>query len=242
MTAELHTMTGAYAADALPDHERALFEQHLATCQTCQQEVRELRETTARLATAVSMPPPEGLWERVQAEIAVTRQLPPTIAAARARRSGWQRLSNRLVAAAAAALLVVAVSLGALSLSLANRLDHSNAQNQRIEQVLAAPDVRTHTARVPGVGSGTVVESRSRQDGVFVASGLAEVPSSRTYQLWLIGGGKARSAGLLGAGGKDTTRLLPGGLAGAEAVGVTVEPRGGSPQPTSDPVLLVDVA
>jgi anti-sigma-K factor RskA len=241
MTAELHTMTGAYAADALPDHERALFEQHLATCQTCQQEVRELRETTARLASAASTPPPEGLWERVQAEIAVTRQLPPTIAAARARRSGWQRLSNRLVAAAAAALLVVAISLGALSLSLANRLDHSNAQNQRIEALLAAPDARMHTASAPGVGSGTVIESRSRQEGVFLASGLKQVPSSRTYQLWLIGGGKARSAGLLGTGGK-ATQPLQGGLAGAEAVGVTVEPRGGSPQPTSDPVLLVDVA
>jgi len=241
MTAELHTMTGAYAADALPDQERAVFEQHLATCATCEQEVRELRETAARLAAAVSIPPPEGLWERVRSDIALTRQLPPPLVAARSRRHAWYRLSNRMVAVAAAALLVIAVSLGGLSLSLANRLDRSADQNDRIATVLGAPDVQTRTATAPGVGSGTVVVSQERQAGVFVASGLQRVPSSRTYQPWALGGGQARSAGLLGTGGK-ATRLLDGDLGGADAVGVTVEPRGGSAQPTSDPVLLVDLA
>lgn len=242
MTAELHTMTGAYAADALPDGERALFEQHLATCQTCQQEVRELRETAARLATSVSLPPPEGLWERVSADIATTRQLPPTLADRRSRgRYAWQRLPRRLVAAAAAALLVIAIGLGALSASLANRLDRTTLESKRITAVLAAPDVRTHSATAPGVGSGTVAVSQSRQAAVFVADGLRRVPSSRTYQLWVIGGGQARSAGLLGTGGQ-ATRVLNSSLAGADAVGLTVEPRGGSPQPTSTPVLLVNLA
>jgi anti-sigma-K factor RskA len=242
MTAELHTMTGAYAADALPDQERALFEQHLATCRTCAQEVRELRETAARLATAVSEPPPEGLWDRVAADIATTRQLPPTLADRRARgRHAWQRLPNRLLAAAAAALLVIAVGLGALSANLANRLDRSTAENDRIAAVLAAPDVQTHSASVQGVGSGTVAVSRARNEAVFVASGLRQVPSSRTYQLWVIDRGQARSAGLLGTGGQ-VSRVIDGDLGGADAVALTVEPRRGSPQPTSDPVLAVNLA
>jgi anti-sigma-K factor RskA len=245
MTGELHTLTGAYAADALPDQERELFEQHLASCQTCAQEVRELRETTARLATVVSVAPPDGLWERVRGEIANTRQLPPSLAdrrsSDRAPRRAWRHLPSRLVAVAAAALLVIAVSLGGLSLSLADRLDRSTLRNDRIAAVLAAPDVQTHTASASGVGSGTVVVSQARQAAVFVASGLRQVPTTRTYQLWVIDRGQARSAGLLGSGGK-VVQLLDGGLAGADAVGVTVEPRGGSPQPTSTPVLLVGLA
>ncbi len=241
---ELHTMTGAYAADALPDQERVVFEQHLATCQTCEQEVRELRETAARLADAVSVPPPAALWERVRQDIATTRQLPPTLADRRARvrgRHAWQRLPGRLLTTAAAALLVIAVSLGGLTLSLANRLDRSTAENDRIKAVLLAPDVQTHTATAAGVGSGTVVASGERQSAVFVASGLRRVPSSRTYQLWVIDSGHARSAGLLGTGGQ-VTWVIDSGLRGADAVGLTVEPRGGSPQPTSTPVLLVDLA
>jgi anti-sigma-K factor RskA len=240
---ELHTLTGAYAADALADQERAEFEQHLASCQTCEQEVRELRETVSRLAAAVGEPPPAGLWERVRDEVATTRQLPPSLAdrGARRRARAWQRLPNRLVATAAAALLVIAVSLGGLSLSLANRLDRTARENDRIAAVLSAPDVQTHSANAQGIGSGTVAVSAERGEAVFVASGLRRVRSSQTYQLWVIADGRARSAGLLGSGGR-VARVLDSDLAGADAVGLTIEPRQGSPQPTMDPVLLVDLA
>jgi anti-sigma-K factor RskA len=240
---ELHTLTGAYAADALPDQERAEFEQHLASCQTCAQEVRELRETAARLAAIVSEAPPPGLWERVREDIATTRQLPPSLASRRARHRAraWHRLPNRLVATAAAALLVIAVALGGLSLSLANRLDRSTQENDRIAAVLSAPDVQTHSVNAQGVGSGTVAVSAERGEAVFVASGLRRVPSGKTYQLWVITGERARSAGLLGTGGQ-VTRVIDSDLAGADAVGLTVEPRRGSPQPTMNPVLLVDLA
>ena len=50
--ADLHTLTGAYAADALDPVERDAFERHLQECADCRQEVAELRATTARLAGA----------------------------------------------------------------------------------------------------------------------------------------------------------------------------------------------
>jgi anti-sigma factor RsiW len=43
MSSELHTLTGAYAAAALPEEEREAFERHLRDCAACRQEVRELR-------------------------------------------------------------------------------------------------------------------------------------------------------------------------------------------------------
>ena len=51
---ELHTLTGAYATDALDADERGAFEQHLESCGSCRLEVAELRATAARLAVATS--------------------------------------------------------------------------------------------------------------------------------------------------------------------------------------------
>ena len=51
-TAELHTLTGAYALHALPEDERVAFERHLGACEACAQEVRELSATAARLGLA----------------------------------------------------------------------------------------------------------------------------------------------------------------------------------------------
>ncbi|EOD68417.1 zf-HC2 domain-containing protein, partial [Amycolatopsis vancoresmycina] len=61
MTAELHTLTGAYALDAVSDVERAEFERHLGACAACRQEVAELRATGARLGVAASADPPPSL-------------------------------------------------------------------------------------------------------------------------------------------------------------------------------------
>ena len=79
MSGDLHTLTGAYAADALSETERLAFERHLDACPACDQEVRELTETAARLGSAVALPPPAALWDRVRAEAAATRQLPPPV-------------------------------------------------------------------------------------------------------------------------------------------------------------------
>jgi anti-sigma-K factor RskA/sigma-70-like protein len=60
----------------------------------------------------------------------------------------------------------------------------------------------------------------------------------RLYELWYADGGTMRPAGLLD-GGDATTVLMDGKVDRATAMGVTVEPDGGSPQPTSDPLLLI---
>ncbi|WP_031099410.1 RskA family anti-sigma factor, partial [Streptomyces sp. NRRL S-15] len=77
-TAELHTLTGAYALHALPDDERVAFERHLGVCGACAQEVRELSATAARLGLAVSAVPPPALRDRVLREITTVRQEAPS--------------------------------------------------------------------------------------------------------------------------------------------------------------------
>ncbi|WP_461030738.1 RskA family anti-sigma factor, partial [Streptomyces sparsus] len=73
-TADLHTLTGAYALHALSDEERVVFERHLAACTSCAQEVRELAETAERLGRAVAVPPPPELRQRVLRQIGTVRQ------------------------------------------------------------------------------------------------------------------------------------------------------------------------
>jgi anti-sigma-K factor RskA len=242
--AHLHLLTGAYAADALSDPEREEFEQHLAGCADCTQEVRELRATGARLAGAVAEAPPPGLRDRVLAEIATVRQDPPVVDELERRRRSTRRWSSRLLGVAAAILLVVSLSLSALTITLDRRLDQLEADTDDVAAVLAAPDAQALPARPGGEGSALVVLSRSRGKAVFVASGLAATGADRTYQLWLLGpGSQPRSAGLLALKPDGrATQLLDGDTAGANGVALTVERAGGAPAPTTEPVVVVDLA
>ena len=79
MNADIHVLTGAYACDALDPGELSAFEDHLAHCEACAQEVAELRATAAALAAAEAIEPPAALRERVMNQIVVTRQLPPLV-------------------------------------------------------------------------------------------------------------------------------------------------------------------
>ena len=232
MRAEPHILTGAYAAHALPDVERAAFERHLEGCPACAREVPELEAALARLGSATATGPPAGLWDRVRAEAAATRQLPPL--------AGRRRVPPLL--AAAAALLVMVVSLAALNLGLSGRGGRPQRAADLVAAVLTAPDARRVAARPGGAGQAAVVVSPGQGRAVFEASGLAPAPAGRTYQLGVVDQVGPRPAGLVeaGAGGR-VTRLLDGRVTGSERVAVTVERRGGAARPTSEPVVVVDL-
>jgi anti-sigma-K factor RskA len=84
-----------------------------------------------------------------------------------------------------------------------------------------------------------VVVSRIRNTAAFLASGLPEPPEGKVYQLWFADGGSMRSAGLMDEAGDTGAAMLEGTLDGASGIGITVEPAGGSAQPTSDPLALL---
>jgi Anti-sigma-K factor rskA/Putative zinc-finger len=249
MTAGPHALTGAYAVHALPGPERLAFERHLEACPDCAREVRELAATAARLGGAAAEPPPAALWQRVRAEAGRTRQLPPVAGrVGRPERGGWPagwRGGRRFppLPAAAAALLVAAVSAAALGLGPADRVGRSERPADLVAAVLGAPDARRVVAALPGGrGQTAVVVSRQRGRAVFEAAGLRPAPAGRTYQLWVVDRSGPRPAGLVeaGAGGR-VARLLDGRVAGSERVAMTIERRGGATQPTSEPLVVVDL-
>ncbi|WP_441249430.1 anti-sigma factor [Kitasatospora sp. McL0602] len=244
-TADLHTLTGAYAAHALDELEREGFERHLAQCEACAQEVWEFSATLARLGAAETAPVPPELRARVLAGIGEIRQLAPqglpgtASGTGRTRRRllpGWSRL-------ALAASVALAALLGGIAVQQHDQAQQARTQAAQLQQdrarfgeLLTAPDARTVSAK-DGPGQGTVVWSQSRDQAAFLASGMPALRAGTTYQLWFNDSGTMRPAGLLP--GADGSLILAGGINGAAGVGVTVEPAGGSAHPSGQPVMLL---
>lgn len=75
--------------------------------------------------------------------------------------------------------------------------------------------------------------------GTFVAGGLPIPPPGKTYQLWVIAGGKPVSAGVFTVdprSGVARVRVAPLS-APADTFAVTIEPEGGLPQPSGEMYL-----
>ncbi|MFJ4965084.1 Anti-sigma-K factor RskA [Streptomyces sp. ADI96-02] len=245
-TAELHTLTGAYALHALPETERREFERHLGDCAACAQEVRELSATAARLGLAAAEAPPRELRDRVLREITTVRQEAPAAhggpvrTGSTGRPGRWTAFALAACVAAAAALGGVAVWQNQVAQDARQEADQAQQRNRLVAQVLSAPDARTASGELAGGARGSVVVSRSENRAVFLASGMGRPPSGKVYQLWYNDGGAMRSAGLMDPSASDDAVLLDGPVDRASGMGVTVEPAGGSAEPTSSPLVLMD--
>ncbi|GAA4228248.1 anti-sigma factor [Actinomadura meridiana] len=233
MTHDPHDLAGPYALDALTDTERRRFERHLSGCAACADEAAGLRETTTRLALAASRRPPDDLRGRVMAEVARTRQTPPPLN----RRLPSPRTGG-LSWLAAAACLVLALASGGAAWHYHRSADHAQALNRQVTAVMTAPDAHTSTTGAQGTATVTVVSSRSLGKAVVTTSRLRPLPPAKTYQMWWLGPVAPRSAGTLDLSGK-TRPVVTAGLGAAQRFGVTIEPAGGSPQPTSAPILTL---
>ncbi len=238
MADDLHVLTGSYTLDALPDFERAEFERHLQHCPSCDAEVRGLRETAARMAMAQAGQPPPGMEQRVLAAAYRTRQLPPLPPDHRHRRRA-QRLfagrpgPRRAAAFAAAASVAAALALGITQVSTQHQLESTQASDAAVSRVVTAPDARIETTRTSAGGSVTVVASAALREAVVSATGTP--PTGRVYQVWVMNGSGARSAGLVA--GRST--VLASAVVPGDRIGITVEPAGGTSKPTTTPVAVL---
>ncbi|MFD3520826.1 anti-sigma factor domain-containing protein [Streptomyces sp. NPDC058653] len=247
-TAELHTLTGAYALHALAPEEAAEFEKHLEQCSACEREVAELIATTTRLGLAVTVTPPPELKERVLRRIATERQEPPRVTQESRGTGGGGAKGRALSRFALAACLAAAVGLGGVAVwqhqearDARARVSAAQERSEALAAVLAAPDARIRTGELPGGATGTVVVSRERDKAAFIASGMPKPPGGKVYQLWFSDGGSMRDAGLMDSSAASGPVLMAGSVGEASAMGITVEPAGGSDRPTSDPLALMDL-
>jgi anti-sigma-K factor RskA len=260
MNADIHGLSGAYAVDALDDVERAEFERHLGQCPECQDEVASLRAAAVELTHASAASPPASLRESVLSQISTVRPLPPVTAGTAAGVPGdlgrhpapglqapatVTPLESRrrrvnpaawLVAAAAAVALVV----GGLVWSPWN--DETPPQQlTATERVIRADDAQRYEKVIDGARA-TIVRSKSLGQAVIIAEDMPAAPEGKDFQIWYQNpDGEMVSAGLMPHEAKPTVSMvLDGDASKYNGVGITLEPAGGSPEPTSDPIALFE--
>lgn len=248
---DIHTLTGAFATNALDEDERAAFEAHLPGCPACQAEVDSFLATAAMLGSAVGESPPAGLRDAIMDEIGSTRQLAPGLPSPPPSRSSDRSVSrrsparrawfDRLLLPAAAAMAVVVAGMAIMVGSLNRRIDELATNTADVAGIVAAADMQTWEASA-GDTIARVVYSPTRGEGVFLADGMGAAGEGRTYELWLIDAdGVANPAGLFDATGASATHTFTGSLREVAAIGVTIEPASGSPAPTSDPIMVIEL-
>jgi anti-sigma-K factor RskA len=226
---DVHALSGAYAIDALDDLERAKFERHLSECVDCQEEVASLREAAALLGDTVSTTPPPSLRDSVLAGITTVRPLPPETPPVPEAKPG--RASRRFRVLVAAAAAVVAVGGGVAVVQ--PWADDPSAT----ERVLEAPDAQSWTKEFPDGSRATVTRSEELNQAVIETEDMAAPPAGSVYELWLQRDGEMVPAGFM-PDSPDNQVLLSGDAATADGAGITIEPEGGSPEP-SDQVVHV---
>lgn len=236
---DAHALSGAYAVDALDPDERTRFEQHLRGCAECRAEVDSLREAAATLAVDSETAPPPALRDSVLAAIDTVRPLPPlhdadTPTPTAAPAIPLTRRLPRLPFLLAAAAVVLIAIVAAAQWRPGNDED-PKPELTATERVLSDLDAKRTRLDLPDAKV-TLVVSRKEGEAVLLAEGMEPAPKGSDYQVWLQRpDGEVQSVGLM-PDDEDAAVLLDGNAARATWVGITVEPDGGSKQPTTDPI------
>jgi anti-sigma-K factor RskA len=236
MSTDVHTLSGAYALDALGPEEAAEFRRHLEGCEGCRDEVRELQRAVARMAAAESTPPPPDLKARILAAADRTPQEPPVGGRApRAVPAPGKRPARWLTGLAVAAAAVVIAGVGAFGLRAA--MDDDTTLSHQAVEVFEATDAHTKTLETANGGRLTVAVSKSKDEMAVDTRGLPALEGGRVYQIWAVHGDTMVSAAILDDPGTGAAMGMPNA---ATEVALTIEPAGGSEQPTTEPIVQVD--
>ncbi|GAA3609242.1 anti-sigma factor domain-containing protein [Agrococcus terreus] len=260
-------LAAAYALDALDADERALFEAKASP--EARAEATALAETASRLSSDEATPSP-FLRASVLDAIARTPQLPAEDAtvtplrpapapapaldadddepiraagggaaapapgpAERRAKARWRPLRTLVGVAAAAALLSGGIAIG-------TQLDGGDDRAEAVGAIVAATDAQRAEVEMADGSVATVVWSAEEGRSAILFDGLGSAPAGQVYQAWYIDAAGPHSAGTFTSAGGSTAYVLDGELTPGTAVGVTVEPDGGSEAPTTDPILVVE--
>jgi anti-sigma-K factor RskA len=222
--------SGAYVLAAMEPEEAEAFALHLEACPACREEVAELTAVVHALpAAAPPVPAPAVVGERVMAE--VRREAALLGEATRSARQPTPRHARRMAG--------IARRWRTPSLALATLL-------AGVVVGLAAAGAFGGGARtVPVTAAGAAGGAQGRlvlgdDAATLELDGLASPAHGRVYEVWLKPDGAdprpTRSLFVPRSDGSATV-AVPASARDMQAVLVTAEPRGGSPAPTSAPVL-----
>jgi anti-sigma-K factor RskA len=223
---------GSYVLHALPDDEYERFEEHLATCEECRREVADLQVAADTLPlAAVQVGPPPELRDRImavvrsEAELLTAAESPAAATPPQRReRRRWWALRPLPAVGLATAVLALAVVAGVLVVG------GDDTQTVQAKVTLAStPDARA-SLEVKG------------SEGKLTVRNFPPAGGDRVYEAWRMRNGKPVPAGLFRVGDNGgATLAIEEPLKSGDQVLVTVEPGGGSAEPTSTPILAATV-
>jgi len=132
---------------------------------------------------------------------------------------------------AVAALLVAAV-VGLQAWNIALQLSQGGGPGITFVRTLGDGDT----------ASGRLLYIKDQGIALLTVQGLAPLAEDKTYQVWAIGEGGPVSIGLFTTtAAAENDVVLHADLSQAKAIAITVEPAGGSPQPTTVPILKAEI-
>jgi anti-sigma-K factor RskA len=231
---EMDEVYELYLLGALDSEEASEITRHLdRKCSYCLAGIEHSSQLVAGLSQMVEMiPPPATLRERILAVAAIPKPH---------QRSGWPF--------AFAAACAAAIALAIWGVGERDRLTEITRQRNELRSALAIlseADTRTVSfGRAPSEPQGRVFVSRTG-GVVFVGNHLPQLAAGKTFEFWLVPAkGKPEAAGLFATNERGiSVNVLAEAIEPADfaAVAVSVEPQGGSSQPSTKPILIVPLA
>jgi anti-sigma-K factor RskA len=224
-----------YALGCLDEEEEKQVLDHLAACAQCLDELQGFQEVVTQLPAAMKMadPPPE-LKAKIMGRVAPAG-VPMT---GERKASAWERFLATMRQSAPAwgvvgLLLILILGVGNLF------------QWQRLNAIESASQAMLETIPMSGTeyrpnATGLLVVSRDGKRGALVVDGLMDLSDDQEYQLWLIRDGQRTDGGTFSVNETGYGILWVRSdepLDSFPEFDVTIEPEGGSPQPTGDKVL-----
>ncbi len=258
MDKKIEELLPFYALDALTDEERGLVEAYLVAHPEVRAQLGDMQSAAAALPHGVTpVEPQRRLKDALMARVAVDQRASEQKQASRPREKRWANLFPAFSFAVATVAVLWAVvlniqlsqlrndvsALGEALIAQSNSLEQINAQLPRTP-VSAAMTISLKGTDIQPQAQGQLIADPNSQSAVLVIVGLAQLEPGRTYQVWLISGGGPQSAGLLTVDANGQAVLLVTSnatISSFNALGISIEPDGGSPQPTGDIVVLSDL-
>jgi anti-sigma-K factor RskA len=253
-----------YALDALTDEERELVDSYLAEHPEAREQMKELHAGASVLPYGISpvVPPrqvKESLMARVNADAKarIYSSTPRQPSRPILRGVRGENIIRTFTLGIATLAIVWVIILNAQISQLRNEISSLHetlaSQSNSLEQIIAnlpkSPPSNVITVSLKGTNvqpraHGQLVVDPNEQSAILIISGLPKLEANKTYQVWLINGGAPVSAGLLSIdeNGQGVVIVTSNESIGSfKALAISVEPQGGSPQPTGDIVVSNDL-
>ena len=246
VSSELEELAAAFALETLEIDEGDAYRDHLRACPVCRGLLGEFQTVVNILPVALDVTTTRSeLKDRILAEAMADFESEFTGPLVELLKSepkfGWRDWITPRILALSGAVAAVIVALVVWNINLQFHLDDQNDVNSdRAILVDAVADPSSITL-LPGTdkassASGTLVPEN---DVLLFVRDMPAIPPHREFQVWSIIDSRAASIGMFKPS-PAPDRVVPFAFdfSESDAIGVSIEPIGGSAAPTGDIVLL----